>query len=101
NAPGLVRFDLAMGKRVKLYGSATFEFRGEMLNALNSPYFNPASTLGVPLGMTSNVTNPGGAGFRQPISNAFSGNSADSYRLTALLGDNQSRIIPLVFRVRW
>jgi hypothetical protein len=101
NAPGLVRFDIAMGKRVKLFGSTTFEFRGEMLNALNSPYFNPASTLGVPLGMTNTLTAAGGAGIRQPITNAIGGSSPDSYRLTDLLGDNQSRIVQLVFRVRW
>jgi len=32
-----------------------------MLNALNSPYFNPASTAGTPLGMTTPFTAPGGA----------------------------------------
>ena len=101
NAPGLVRFDIAMGKRIKLFGSTSFEFRGEMLNALNSPYFNPASTLGVPLGMTNTLTTAGGAGIRQPIMNANGGSSSDSYRLTDLLGDNQSRIVQLVFRVRW
>ena len=101
NAPGLVRFDLSMGKRIPIHGGTSFEFRGEMLNAFNNPYFNPASTLGVPLGMTTVITNPGGAGIRQPIVNTAAGSSADSFRLTELLGDNQSRIIQLVFRVRW
>jgi len=36
-----------------------------------------------------------------PAANAVSGASADSYRLTALLGDNTARIIQLVWRVRW
>jgi len=101
NAPGLVRFDISMGKRVKMFGGTSFEFRGEMLNALNSPYFNPASTIGVPLGMTNQLTAPGGAGVRQPIMNSISGSSADSFRLTDLLGDNTARIVQLVFRVRW
>ena len=72
-----------------------------MLNAFNKPYFNPASTQGVPLGMTTALTNPGGAGVRQPIINTVAGSSSDSFRLTELLGDNQARIIQLVFRVRW
>src|SRR4051812_49740520 len=51
NAPGLVRFDIGINKRVKIHGNVNFEFRGEFLNAFNSPYFNPASTAGVPLGI--------------------------------------------------
>jgi hypothetical protein len=101
NAPGLVRFDLSMGKRIQIHGDTSFEFRGEMLNAFNEPYFNPASTAGVPLGMTTAVTAPGGAGVRQPTMNTVAGSSSDSFRLTELLGDNQARIIQLVFRVRW
>ena len=34
-------------------------------------------------------------------SNTTVGSSADSSRLTALLGDNTARIIQLVWRVRW
>ena len=106
NAPRLVRFDLSMVKRVNIHGSVNFEFRAEMLNAFNSPYFNIASTGGQPLGMTTSYYAPGGpyANFNNgsyPAANAVSGTSADSYRLTSLLGDNTSRIIQLVFRVRW
>ena len=43
NGPKLVRFDLGLSKKFRLWGNVTFDFRGEMLNALNTPYFNPAS----------------------------------------------------------
>jgi hypothetical protein len=106
NAPRLVRFDLSMVKRVKIHSSVNFEFRAEMLNAFNSPYFNPASTGGQPLGMTTTYYLPSGpyANFNNgstPQANTLGGASADSFRLTSLLGDNTSRIIQLVFRVRW
>jgi hypothetical protein len=107
NAPRLVRFDLSMVKRIKIHGSVNFEFRAELLNALNSPYFTPASTGGQPIGMSTTYTtatagpvanfNNGGT----PVTNATAGASADSFRLTTLLGDNTSRIIQLVWRVRW
>jgi carboxypeptidase family protein/TonB-dependent receptor-like protein len=108
NGPPLVRFDIAAVKRVRVRGSTTFEFRAEMLNAFNKPYFNPATNAGIPLGMTTNYTASGGlvvggpiASSGTPINNAFAGSSPDSFRLTSLLGDNTSRIIQLVFRVRW
>jgi len=106
NAPRLVRFDLSMVKRVKIHNDVNFEFRAEMLNAFNSPYFNIATTGGQPLGMTTSFYGPGGpyANFNNgsyPAGNAVVGASADSFRLTQLLGDNTSRIIQLVFRVRW
>jgi hypothetical protein len=106
NAPRLVRFDLSMVKRVKIHGDVNFEFRAEMLNAFNAPYFNIASTGGQPLGMTTSFYGPNGpyANFNNgsyPAANAVSGASADSYRLTSLLGDNTARIIQLVWRVRW
>jgi hypothetical protein len=95
-----------MVKRVKIHGDVNFEFRAEMLNALNSPYFNIASTGGQPLGITTSYYGPGGpyANFNNgsyPAGNAVVGASADSFRLTGLLGDNTSRIIQLVWRVRW
>ena len=97
-----MRFDLVAAKRVKVRGSWSAEFRVEMLNALNSPYFNPASTAGTPLGMTTTVTAPGGPVLTgTPVNNASAGTSVDSFRMTALLGDNQSRIIQVVWRVRW
>ena len=105
NGPPLVRFDIGASKRVKVHGPVTFEFRAEMLNAFNKPYFNPASTAGTPLGFTSTFFPNGGQG---PVanngtltSNTTVGSSADSSRLTALLGDNTARIIQLVWRVRW
>jgi hypothetical protein len=82
-----------------------------MLNALNKPYFNPASAAGVPLGFsTTNFTGngpiltngtPTAGGTTNATGNAQASNSADGFRLTSLLGDNQARIIQLVFRVRW
>jgi hypothetical protein len=111
NAPRLVRFDLSAVKRIRLQGSTAFEFRVEMLNALNKLYFNPASNSGVPLGFSAtNFTGngpllangtPTGGGTTNATGNAQASNSADGFRLTQLLGDNQSRIIQLVFRVRW
>ena len=100
--PRLVRFDLSAVKRVRIRGNVSAEMRIEMLNALNSPYFNPASTAGQPLGMSWNTFGPNGpTQASTPTSNAVAGASADSFRLTQLLGDNQSRIIQLVWRVRW
>jgi hypothetical protein len=103
NGPPLVRFDMSIVKRMRVHGRVTFEFRGEFLNAFNSPYFNPASTVsGQALGMTTNVTAPPGPiQTGTPYSNTTAGTSSDSFRLIQLLGDNTSRIIQLVFRVRW
>jgi carboxypeptidase family protein len=102
NAPRLVRFDLSAVKRVRMKGSTSAEFRVEMLNALNEPYFNPASTAGVPLGMTANTfTGNGPNQTGTPTANPTAASSADGFRLTGLLGDNTARIIQLVFRVRW
>ncbi|MGH9386802.1 MAG: carboxypeptidase regulatory-like domain-containing protein [Vicinamibacterales bacterium] len=103
NGPKLFRFDLGVSKEFKIRGDVTFHFRAEMLNALNTPYFNPASTGGIPLGMSTTFLNPGGpvAGAGTPTNNAVAGTSVDSFRLTSLLGDNQSRIVLLVWRVRW
>jgi hypothetical protein len=104
NAPGLVRFDLSAVKRVRIHGDVNFEFRVEMLNAFNSPYFSPASAGGVPVGLSSFFYAPNG-----PVgttngtiqNNPTGATSADGYRLSALLGDNTARIIQLVWRVRW
>ncbi len=105
NGPPLYRFDIGASKRVRIHNSITFEFRAEMLNAFNKPYFNPASTTGTPLGLTATYFPNGGQG---PVanngtltSNTTVGSSADSFRLTGLLGDNTSRIVQLVWRVRW
>jgi hypothetical protein len=101
NGPRLVRFDIGIAKKFDLPGRFVFEFRGEMLNAFNEPYFNPASTAGSPLGFTNTITAPNGVGGGTPTSNTTAAGSVDNYRLTELLGDNQARIVQLVWRVRW
>ena len=55
-------------------------------------------------GMTTSFYGPGGpyANFNNgsyPAGNAVVGASADSFRLTQLLGDNTSRIIQLVLKL--
>jgi hypothetical protein len=95
NGPPLINFDLSVVKRVKLR-DVTFEFRADFLNAFNRPYFTPIT------GMTTNFTSPQGPiQTGTPTSNATTGVTSDSFRLTNLLGDNPSRIIQLVWRVRW
>ena len=103
NGPALVRFDLGISKKFQLPGRFVFEYRAEMLNAFNEPYFNPASAGGVPLGFTTNTTSPAGpvATGGTPTNNTSANANSDNYRLTALLGDNQSRLIQMVFRLRW
>ena len=106
NAPRLVRFDLSMVKRVKIHGSVNFEFRAEMLNAFNSPYFNIASTGGQPLGVTTSFYGAGRT-VRQLQQRVVPGGQRGGRRERGqlppdgLLGDNTSRIIQLVWRVRW
>ncbi len=96
-----MRFDLGIAKKFDLPGRFVFEFRGEMLNAFNEPYFNPASTAGSPLGFTNTITAPNGVGGGTPTANTTAAGSVDNYRLTELLGDNQSRLVQLVWRLRW
>ena len=99
-APRLVRFDLSAVKRIQLRGRASAEFRVEMLNALNSPYFNPNVATGVVSGFNqlSTPTYEGAAGI--PLANPTT-TTADNFRFTSLLGDNQSRVIQLVWRFSW
>lgn len=101
NGPALFRLDLGISKKFDLPGRFTFEFRGEMLNAFNDPYFNPASTGGTPLGFTTTTTAPAGPGGGTPTSNTTAATNVDNYRLTGLLGDNTSRQVQLVWRLRW
>jgi hypothetical protein len=102
NGPQLYRFDLGASKRVRIHNDVTFEFRAELLNAFNKPYFNPANTAGTPLGMSTTFTAPGGPFLTgTPTANTSAGSSVDSFRLTALLGDNTSRQGQLIFRLRW
>ena len=99
-APRLVRFDLSAVKRIQLRGRASAEFRVEMLNALNSPYFNPNVAMGVVSGFNqlSTPTYEGAVGI--PLANPTT-TTADNFRFTSLLGDNQSRVIQLVWRFSW
>lgn len=102
NGPPLVRFDLGASKRIRIHNDVQFEFRAELLNAFNTPYFNPASTAGTPLGMSTTFTAPGGPFLTgTPTTNASAATSVDGFRLTSLLGDNTSRQGQLIFRVRW
>ncbi|HEX8029339.1 MAG TPA: hypothetical protein VF491_12790, partial [Vicinamibacterales bacterium] len=103
NGPRLIRFDIGISKDFDLPGRFIFTFRGEMLNAFNTPYFNPASTGGAPLGFTTTTTGPGGpvATGGTPTVNTTAATNGDNYRLTALLGDNTARIVQLVWRLRW
>ena len=60
--PGTKNFDLEIGKRYflpKLREGANLQFRGELYNILNSPYFdNPNVTLGSStFGRITNVSN--------------------------------------------
>jgi hypothetical protein len=102
NGPRLVRFDLSAVKRFRIHGDVNFEFRAEFLNAFNTPYFNPVTTNSTSNGFNTTFTAPGGPiQTGTPTANALSATSADGYRLTQLLGDNTSRIVQLVWRVRW
>jgi hypothetical protein len=101
NGPRLARFDIGIAKEFDLPGRFTFVFRGEMLNAFNQPYFNPASTGGTPYGFTTTDSAPNGVGGGTPQANTTAATNVDNYRLTALLGDNQSRVVQLVWRLRW
>lgn len=103
NGPRLVRFDIGISKKFDLPGRFVFEFRAEMLNAFNEPYFNPASAGGTPLGFNTATTAPAGpvATGGTPTANTTGATSVDNYRITALLGDNTSRVTQLVWRLRW
>ncbi|HEY0876732.1 MAG TPA: TonB-dependent receptor [Vicinamibacterales bacterium] len=69
--PTLVRFDLSAVKRTHVKGRVNFEFRAELLNAFNTPWFSP---------VFGTSTNP------------------DSYRVTSASG---ARDVQLVWRINW
>jgi hypothetical protein len=69
--PRLVRFDLSAVKRFDIRGRLNAEFRAEMLNAFNHPYFTPVGGLG---------------------------NDPDNYRVT---GADSGRTVQLVWRINW
>jgi hypothetical protein len=99
-APRLIRFDLSAVKRIQLQGRTSAEFRVEMLNALNSPYFNPNVNTTTVAGFTQQFTPTYEGALGAPLTNSTT-TSTDNSRLTTLLGDNQSRVIQLVFRFSW
>ena len=71
HGPRLVRFDLSAVKRVPIKGRVNFEFRAELLNAFNHPWFTPVF----------------GAS-----------NDPDNYRVTSAGG---AREMQLVWRINW
>lgn len=69
--PSLFRFDLSAVKRMPIRGRVNFEFRAEMLNAFNTPWFTPVTGVG---------------------------DDRDDYLVT---GGDTGREIQLVFRINW
>jgi hypothetical protein len=70
--PRLINFDLSAVKRITVIGRTNVEFRAEMLNAFNRPYFTPRNVIGT---------------------------TDNSYRLTGL--QNSPRVVQLVMRVNF
>jgi hypothetical protein len=79
--PRQVRFDLSVVKRTAITGRVNFEFRAEMLNAFNHPWFTP---------VTGDDNNTPANSYGNP----------DLFRATGF-GENSSRIIQLVSRLSW
>jgi hypothetical protein len=77
--PMLRRFDLGIAKQWSLPKGLKFEFRAEMLNATNTPYFTP-------------VTGTPQVGFLNI------GNNPDGFEVTAA---DSGRIVQLVTRITW
>jgi hypothetical protein len=69
--PKLVRFDLSAVKRTRITNRVNFEFRAEMLNAFNTPWFSPSG---------------------------FGADDPDDYLVT---GADSGREVQLVFRLNW
>jgi hypothetical protein len=69
--PNLFRFDLSAEKRIPVTGRVNFVFRGEFLNAFNTPWFSPVTGIG---------------------------SDPDDYLVT---GATSGRTVQLVFRVNW
>jgi hypothetical protein len=70
--PKLVRFDLSVVKRVPIKGRVNAEFRAGLLNAFNTPWFNPVTGIG---------------------------SDPDDYRVTGTTGG--AREVQLVWRINW
>ncbi len=73
--PSLVRFDLSTTKRIPIKGRVNVEFRAEMLNAFNTPWFDPVT------GEDDNL-------FDNP----------DEFRVTSA---DSGRVVQLIWRVNW
>ena len=83
--PALHRFDFSIVKRLPLVGNMRLEFRAELLNAFNTPWFEPVTgNTDANLSLTSPVYN-----------------SADEFRLTELAGSETSRIVQIISRITW
>jgi hypothetical protein len=77
--PPQIRFDLSIVKRVPVAGRTRAEFRAELLNAFNRPWFVPVAL---------------------PDANSpFTG--SDSFRLTMLSGETFARVVQLVMGFSW
>jgi carboxypeptidase family protein len=79
-APIFTRFDMGLGKRFPLGGSANFEFRVDVLNVFNNINFDPAATAG-----------PGATIFQTTSAYTDNNNTFDP----------GGRLGMLVFRVNW
>jgi hypothetical protein len=73
--PKLVRFDLSTTKRIPIRGRVNVEFRAEMLNAFNTPWFDP-------------VTGEDDDLYDNP----------DEFRVTSA---DSGRVVQLIWRVNW
>jgi hypothetical protein len=69
--PKLVRFDLSTTKRIPIRGRVNVEFRAEMLNAFNTPWFSPVTG---------------------------TGDDPDDFRVTSA---TSGRVVQLIWRVNW
>jgi hypothetical protein len=69
--PSLVRFDLSTTKRIPIKGRVNVEFRAEMLNAFNTPWFDPVTGVG---------------------------DDPDDYRVDSA---DSGRVVQLIWRVNW
>ncbi|MGH9345861.1 MAG: carboxypeptidase regulatory-like domain-containing protein [Vicinamibacterales bacterium] len=78
--PPQIRFDLSVAKRVPIAGRVKAEFRAEMLNAFNRPWFVPVA---------------------RPDNSATPFTTQDGFRVTALSGETTSRVVQLVLGVTW
>jgi hypothetical protein len=79
----LSQFDFSVVKRVPVAAGIRLEFRAELLNAFNRPWFEP-------------VTGDANDSTSNPLYN-----SGDEFRVNSLAGSETSRIIQLISRISW